>query len=333
MFVISRTPLRISFLGGGTDYPAFYKRHRGAVLGTTINQYAHVSVKGLKSSFFDHSFRIAYSQVEHAKTIDDIKHPSIRETLRFKGLEKDLDIHIFSDRPARTGLGSSSACTVSLLNSLYALQGRRVSKQRLAEEACHVEQDLIPENVGSQDQFHAAYGGFNLIEFYPSHASVRPLLLSLQKKAFLEERLLVFYTGLTRFASEVVKEQVAKTEKKVNDTHLLRMLEMVYEGEEILLTHEGEGMVEAFGRLLHESWELKKRLSSSVSTPFIDELYQRARDAGAYGGKLCGAGSGGFLLFFAPLDKHDAIKKALKPLPEDVFRFENEGSSIIYLRE
>lgn len=329
MLVISRTPVRISFFGGGTDYPAFYHTYPGAVLGTTIDQYTHISVKTLKSAFFEHSIRVAYSKTELVKEVEQIEHPSVRESLKFKGASGNLDIHIFSDLPARTGLGSSSSFTVGFLNALYALQGKQVSKQRLAEEACHVEQRLIGENVGSQDQFHASFGGFNVIEFSHSHVTVRPVVLTRESKQLLQDHLLVFYTGLTRFASEIVKGQIEKTSQRHNDGFLRRMHEMVYTAENLLM----QGTVKDFGELLHESWQLKKQLSTQITTPFIDECYEKARQAGAYGGKLCGAGSGGFLAFFAPPEKHPAICQALNKLPVVAIRFENEGSSIIYLKD
>ena len=210
MLIISRTPVRISFFGGGTDYPAYYEHQKGAVLGTTIDQYTYISVKTLQSPFFDHNIRIAYSKTELIKKVHEIEHPSIRECLKHRGLDGNLDIHIFSDLPARTGLGSSSSFTVGFLNALDALQGKKSSKQQLAKEACHVEQSCICETVGSQDQFHAAYGGFNVIEFSSSHIHVRPVILSRKKKQLLEDHLLVFFTGITRFASEIVQEQIKK---------------------------------------------------------------------------------------------------------------------------
>lgn len=333
MLIISRTPVRISFFGGGTDYPAFYQEHAGAVLGTTIDKYTYISVKSHKSSFFDHRIRIAYSKTELVSLIEEIQHPSIRESLRHQKMEGNLDIHIFSDLPARTGLGSSSSFTVGFLNALYALRGQKVSKQRLAEEACHVEQNLIRENVGSQDQFHAAFGGFNLIEFKNGQAQVRPLVMTREKKDLLETHLLVFFTGMTRHASEVVKEQIEKTVKRQNDTFLQEMLALVYKAEELMVSAPLEKMPRAFGELLHESWELKKQLSSHISNPLIDEAYSKAKRSGAFGGKLCGAGSGGFLAFIVPPECQHAVREALNGMQEVSFHFENEGSSIIYMKD
>lgn len=333
MLVISKTPLRISFFGGGTDYRNYYLRKRGAVLGTTINQYTHVSVMPLKSAFFNHRYRISYSRTELTKDIHEIEHPSIRECLKHHKINRDLEINIFSDLPAKTGLGSSSSFTVGFLNALYALQGKTVSKQRLAEEACFVEQELIRENVGSQDQFHAAFGGLNIIEFDAHKIKIRPVIITKDKKALFESHLLIFYTGLTRHASEIVKEQIEKTEEKSNDEFLERMLEAVYLAEEIIASYEGIEMVKKLGELLDESWHLKKNLSSKITNPLIDKAYEDAKRAGAYGGKLCGAGSGGFLAILAPKECHHKIRVALQQFAEVNFQFENEGSTIIYLKD
>jgi D-glycero-alpha-D-manno-heptose-7-phosphate kinase len=329
--IISRTPVRISFFGGGTDYPDFYMMQEGAVLGTTINHYTYLSLNTL-SDFFEHKIRIGYSKTELVKEIKDIEHPSIRECLKFKQMDGNLDIHIFSDLPAKTGLGSSSSFTVGFLNALYALKGQKISKQTLAEEACFVEQKLIQENVGSQDQFHAAFGGFNIIEFKPTHVQVRPVIITREKKDFLENHLMIFYTGLTRFASDVVKEQIQKTKEKSNDDYLKKMLNMVYEAENIIVNNSKETMVQKLGSLLDESWELKKKLSSKITNPYIDEAYEKAKNAGALGGKLCGAGSGGFLALLAYPHLQDKIRNSLKLLEVKV-HFENEGSSIIYMKD
>ncbi len=330
MMIISRTPLRISFFGGGTDYPAFYERQKGAVFGTTINKYTYVSINTL-SQFFEHNIRIGYSKTELVKNLDEILHPSIRECLKHKKIFGNLDIHIFSDLPAKTGLGSSSSFTVGFLNALYALQGKIVSKQALAQEACYVEQHLIKENVGSQDQFHAAFGGFNIIEFNKQNIVVRPLIISLEKIKILQDHLMIFYTGLTRFASDIVKEQIEKTHNKSNDTYLNKMLDMVYIAENIISNSPKNSFIKEFGLLLDQSWGLKKKLSSQISNSNIDEAYDIAKKNGAYGGKLCGAGSGGFLAIFAPKDKQENIRKNLKHLLEVDFKFESQGSTIIYM--
>ncbi len=327
--IISRTPVRISFFGGGTDYPAYYLRHRGATLGTTINQYTYVSLNTLPP-LFDYTLRLSYSKVELVKTIEEIQHPSIRHCLHHHGLRLPLDIHISADLPARTGLGSSSAFTVGFLNALHALQGRYPSKQKLAEEALYVEQKLIQENVGSQDQFHAAVGGFNVMEFSTHGVQLRPLLLSHIKKRLFEKHLLLFFTGITRTASDLLQEQIERTQKQENDPHLQRMAEMVFEAEEILSQGKEEEIMPLLGILLQKGWQLKKQLSSKISNPLIDHYYQSALQAGAYGGKLCGAGGGGFLALLVPESAQCAVRAALQELPEIHCRFENEGTQIIY---
>ncbi len=326
--IISRTPVRISFFGGGTDYPAYYIIHGGAVLGTTIDKYTHVSIS-TPLDYFDHKIRVGYSKTELAKSSEEIEHPSIRECLKFKGFDGNLDIHIFSDLPARTGLGSSSSFTVGFLNALYALQGQRVTKQRLAEEAVHIEQRLICENVGSQDQFHAAFGGMNIVEFSAHGYKVRPVIAPRENVQKFESHLMMFYSGLTRHASVVLKEQIERTANRSNDDYLKRMHEMVFEAEGIL----AQGDMTQLGDLLHEGWSLKKGLSKSVSTEAIDQAYAAARSAGAYGGKLCGAGSGGFLALLVPPEKQQAVKESLGDMMAVPVRFEDVGSTIIYMKE
>jgi D-glycero-alpha-D-manno-heptose-7-phosphate kinase len=328
--IISRTPVRLSFFGGGTDYREYFERKKGAVLGTTIDKYTYVSVNRL-SDFFDYKLRVSYSRAELVNDIEDIIHPSVRETLKFKNLKGNLDIHIFADLPARTGLGSSSSFTVGFLNALYALEGKKVSKKQLAEEAIYIEQDRIKENVGCQDQVHAAYGGLNIITFDETGISVRPVIISREKQDYLSDSLMVFYTGLTRYAAEIIKEQVENTTKLLKDKYLEQMHEMVFEAEEAMSEKSPNEMVEYLGNLLHKSWSLKKELSSRITNGFIDDLYRKAVHAGAYGGKLAGAGGGGFLFFLVPFAKKQEIRDALNGFLEVKFRFENEGSKIIYL--
>lgn len=330
--IISRTPVRISFFGGGTDYPAYYARRPGAVLGTTIDKYTYISINTL-SDFFDHKLRISYSKIELVTSLEEIQHPSVRGCLRHKGIFPAIDIHVSADLPAKTGLGSSSSFTVGFLNALYALEGKKASKQQLAKEACHIEQSVIQENVGSQDQYHAAFGGMNIMEFSSEETKVRPLIISPEKKTAFENHLLVFYTGITRFASDVVKEQIDKTKSLDNDSYLHRMYEMVFEAEEIVSSASVKECMPLLGKLLDEGWNLKKRLSSKITNFYIDELYQKALEGGAYGGKLCGAGSGGFLALFVPPENHSAIRSLFKDLLEVQLGFENEGSTIIYMKE
>ena len=327
--IISRTPVRISFFGGGTDYPDYYARHPGATLGTTIDKYTYISINDL-SNFFDYKVRISYSKIEFINALEQIEHPSIRACFLHKKIFPSIDIHISSDLPAKTGLGSSSSFTVGFLNALYAYEGKRVTKKALAEEACFIEQEVIQENVGSQDQFLTAFGGLNVLEFNQSEIKVRPVIISKEKKEFLQKHLLLFYTGITRYANIVVKEQLDNTNSLRNETFLQQIYEMVFEAEEIISNAKIEEIAPLLGKLLHQSWLLKKQLSSKISNPFIDTSYEKALLAGAYGGKLCGAGSGGFLALLASPEKQPFVRKALCDLLEVEFRFENDGSSIIY---
>ncbi len=327
--IISKTPVRISFFGGGTDYHSYYLRKKGAVIGTTIDKYIYLSINRL-SAFFEHKIKISYSSPEKVNHLHEIKHPSIRECLQYKKLDEGLDIHVFADLPAKTGLGSSSAFTVGFLNALYKLQDSIACKKTLADEALLVEQQLIKEKVGSQDQVHAAYGGLNLIEFDKNGYQVTPLDIGEDKLSCFQDHLLLFYTGITRFADEILDEQIKNTQSCSKDLFLDKMLDMVYEAYDIFLKSDSQELVEQIGHLMHQSWSLKKKLSSKISNPHIDELYEKARNAGAYGGKLCGAGHGGFLLLMAPLEKHTEIRSALNELLEVDFKFDSLGSQIIY---
>lgn len=330
--IISQTPVRISLFGGGTDYPAYYKRKKGATLGMTIDKYTYVSL-GTISPFFDYHVRVSYSKIELVQNQDEIEHPSVRNCLKYMNYSQPLDIHISADLPARTGLGSSSSFTVGFLHALHALRGARISKQRLAEEACHIEQEIIKENVGSQDQFHAAFGGLNIFEFDASGVSVRPLIADAHKKQSLASHLLVFYTGMTRFATEVLQEQIEKTNKLENDLYLEKIYDMTFEAEDLFSNASDKELPRLLGKKLHESWELKKNLSSKISNPLIDQYYETALNCGAYGGKLCGAGGGGFLIFLSPKESADKIRKELNKLSEVNCSLESKGSRIIYMKE
>ncbi|MFC1533915.1 kinase [Thermodesulfobacteriota bacterium] len=328
--IISRTPVRLSFFGGGTDYRDYFERKNGATLGVTINKYIFVSVNRL-SDFFNYKFRIGYSKAELVKHVDDIVHPSVRECIKFKKCDGNLDIHIFADLPARTGLGSSSAFTVGLLNALSALNGTRLSMQQLAEEAIFVEQQLIKEKVGCQDQMHAAFGGLNIFEFSKSYVSARPVIISKKKYELLNRSIIVFFTGITRHANEILEEQIKNTRSGSNDDYLDKMYQMVYEAEDIISKEPEDTIIKKLGVLLHRGWQLKKSLSSSISNDLVDTAYKKAISAGAYGGKLAGAGAGGFLFFLAPPERHVKIREVLLDMPEVDFKFEDEGSKIIYL--
>ena len=329
--IVSRTPVRLSFFGGGTDYKEYYRRKEGAVLGTTIDKYVYVSINRI-SPFFEYRIRVGYSKAELVNSVDDIIHPSVRECLRFKKIEGNLDIHIFADLPAKTGLGSSSAFTVGFLNALYALDGKVVSKQQLAEEAIFIEQEMIKENVGSQDQIHAAFGGMNVIRFSSSAFQVNPLVISLEKKSLLERSIMVFFTGLTRHAHEVVKEQMEKTISTSNDEYLIIMSKMVDDAIRICSDSPKEKFLKELGEMMHEGWRLKKNLSSKITNSLIDNAYEKALKAGAYGGKLSGAGGGGFLTLLVHPVNQQKVRESLSDLLEVQLKLANVGSSIIYIK-
>ncbi len=322
--IISRTPFRISFFGGGTDYPGWFNHHKGAVLATTIDKYCYISCRYLPP-FFEYNSRIIYSKMEHVNKIDEINHPAVREVLRFLKITNGIEVHHDGDLPARTGLGSSSSFTVGLLNSLYAFKGIMPTKERLAKEAIYIEQEMCKENVGCQDQMLAAHGGFNYIEFGGrDHLHVQKLTLPGETLENLQDHLMLFFTGFSRNASEVAVEQVKNIPKKKKE--LKAMYDMVPNALDLLKHNK----LNSFGKLLHESWQLKRSLSSRVSTQSIDEIYSAAKSAGAVGGKLLGAGGGGFILFCAPPEKQEKIRQALKKLLLVPFKFETLGSQIIF---
>ena len=324
--IISRTPFRVSFFGGGTDYPVFYEENGGAVLSTSINKYCYVICRYLPP-FFDYKYRIRYTQREETQTIAEIKHPSARECLNFVNLDRGVEIQHNADLPAMSGLGSSSAFTVGLLNGLYALKGKMITKRRLALDAIHVEQDMIKENVGSQDQTAAAFGGFNKITFGGEHRiTVHPITIDQDKLDSLQDHLMLFFTGFPRNASEIAGEQVRKTPEK--KTELKAMMAMVDEALDTL--NGSEGRLTDFGKLLHESWKIKRSLTAHITNSWIDEVYEAGLEAGASGGKLLGAGGGGFILFFVKPELQHNVKEKLKKLLYVPFKFENLGSQIIY---
>jgi D-glycero-alpha-D-manno-heptose-7-phosphate kinase len=325
-FVISRTPYRLSFVGGGSDYPSYYRNNKGAVLATSINRYCYILVR-LLPPFFEHKYLISYSDIERVRDISEIRHPSVREVIRFVGIKDGIDLHYAGDLPARSGMGSSSVFTVGLLNALYELKGIKPSNLTLGLEAIHVEQNIIKEQVGSQDQTTSAIGGFNRLDFAfkkdnPNLHDIKVTPIKNGKK--LENYLLLFFTGLSRTASVIAKSQLDKIES--NYSSLKQIYDMVDEGEKIL----NSSNIEIFGKLLYEYWQLKKTLSNEVSTEYIDYLYDKALKAGATGGKLCGAGGGGFLLLFVEPDKQPSVKKSLAGLINVPVKFESGGSQIIY---
>lgn len=323
--IISRTPFRISLFGGGTDYPTWVAKHGGAVLGLAIDKYCYLSVRQLPP-FFEHKHRIAYSRIELAKDIADIQHPAVRAVFSEMGVSAGLEVHHDADLPARSGLGSSSSFTVGLLNALYAMQGRMASKRQLAGEAIRIEQRVIGENVGYQDQVWAAYGGLNRIDFHTNgDFSVTPVVLDAERTGELLSSMLIVFTGLSRIASDIAKEKVENLDQR--ERQLMGIRAMVDEGLAIL-TNEREPAYR-LGELMHESWQLKRQLASSVTNPMIDEIYENARAAGATGGKLLGAGGGGFMMFFVKPELRRRLIERLNRLITVKFGIDYAGSKII----
>lgn len=319
--IISSTPYRISFFGGGSDYPSWYKNHGGEVLSTTIDKNCYITARFLPP-FFEEKSRIVWSKIEAVKDNAQIKHNSVRACLEYLGIKEGVEIHHTGDLPARSGLGSSSSFTVGLLNALYTLKGHIWTKP-LVYEAIKVEQEIMKENVGVQDQIAAAMGGFN-------HTTIMQdgsFLIKPIEKRNLEDYLLLFFTGVSRTASDIAIEQIKNHKKGNKDSEIKTMQSFVGEAVNIL---QSRGNLNAFGHLLHESWLLKRSLANNISSGFIDEIYDQGRKAGALGGKLLGAGGGGFMLFFAHPDKHAAIKESLQDLLYVPFKFSDKGSEIIY---
>jgi D-glycero-alpha-D-manno-heptose-7-phosphate kinase len=321
--IITRTPYRISFFGGGTDYPAWYRENGGSVLSTSIDKYAYISCRYLPP-FFEHHSRVVYSRIELVGDNREIEHPSVRETLRYMGIDEGVEIHYDGDIPARTGIGSSSSFTVGLLHALYALRGQMPSKRQLADDAIYVEQQMIGENVGAQDQVAAAFGGFNRIDFLPGGGFVtRPIMLPVDRLQAFSDHLLLVFTGFSRNASEIAAKQVQATPQRRSE--LLEMRGMVDQALAIL----SRGDLADFGRLLHESWLLKRSLTDAISTPAIDDIYSAARSAGALGGKLLGAGGGGFALFFVRPEDRPRVLARLDGLTQVPFSLDTTGSQVI----
>ncbi|MDX1607679.1 MAG: hypothetical protein R3251_00505 [Candidatus Spechtbacterales bacterium] len=324
--VISKTPLRISFFGGGSDYPAWYKDNGGAVLSTSIDKYFSLTCREFVP-YFGFKHHIVWSKKEEAKSTDDIQHPIVREAFKYLDIKKGIEVHYIADLPARSGLGSGSTFTVSLLHALHTLEGREPSKEQLALEAIHIERDRLGENVGSQDQTAAAFGGFNKIEFSgDDKIKVHPLKIEKDKLKYLEKHLLLFSTGIYRRADSIAAEQVKKTPNLHSEIKTLQS--MVDEGIDILKGPREN--INNFGKLLDNAWDIKRGLTSKISNSTIDAIYEKAKDKGAIGGKLLGAGGGGFILFFAEPQKHDIIKDALNNLTYVPFEFESKGSHIIF---
>ena len=326
--IISRTPLRISFVGGGSDLPAFYRREPGAVVSTAVDKYIYITV----NKKFDHRIRASYSVTEIVDSVDELKHELIREALKLLGLDGGIEITSISDIPSQgTGLGSSSTYTVGLLNALYAYIGQHVGAERLAREACQIEIDICRKPIGKQDQYIAAYGGLKYIQFNPDESVfVDPIICEPRTRQALQDRLLLLYTGLTRSADGILQEQKANTENDAERQRALqRMVRMASDLRLALCAND----LDSFGELLHESWLEKKKLASGITNEQIDRWYEEARRHGAIGGKITGAGGGGFLLLYAPPERQAEIIRALPELRPVPFRFEPQGSKIIYVEE
>lgn len=323
--IITRTPLRISFFGGGTDYPVWYREHGGAVLSTAINKCCYITTR-LLPPFFEYHSRISYSKVENVNQNSGIEHPSVRACLQFLQIEEGVEIHHIADLPARTGLGTSSAFTVGLLLSLYALKGQMRDKYALAADAIKVEQELLQEAVGAQDQVIAAHGGFNRINFPPDgRIEVNRILTAKSRLQELEQNLALYFTGFSRTASEIAKEQVNVTPQKKRELSLLHQL--VGEAEAIVTSSSRS--LDEFGRLLHEGWKIKRTLTGKITSPTIDEIYEAGLSAGALGGKLLGAGGGGFMLFYVPPERRKVLRTRLSKLLCVPISFSNRGSEVV----
>jgi len=324
--IISRTPFRISFFGGGSDYPIWYKENEGRVINASIDKYCFVNLRELPP-FFDYKYRLRYFKREEVSTLDKIEHPSIRECLRYLNINKNIDLVHHSDLPAQSGLGSSSTFTVGLLHAAYAFINKMPSKYKLAIEAIEIEQNLIGEAVGSQDQTAAAFGGLNRVNFGgPRELSVTPLIINPERLRNLQDHLMLFFTGFSRNASSIAEKQINLTPSKSSE--LNAMVDLCKEAEKSLV--ESQESISEWGRLLGEQWKIKKSMSNLITNSDIDEMYKKAMDAGAIGGKLLGAGGGGFLLFLVEPDKQNLVKSALNGVLNVPFNFDFSGSQIVY---
>lgn len=323
--IITKTPFRMSFFGGGTDMEDYFRENQGAVLSTTFDKYCYVTVRHLPR-FFDYSTELSYSKIERVTDVNDIQHPAVREAMKMLNMQ-EIRMTYEADLPARSGLGTSSSFAVGLLNALYALEGKFADKKKLADEAIYLERVLCKEAGGWQDQIAASYGGFNRINFDANGYEVLPIIISPERKKILNQNLRMFFTGFTRFSSDVQK---ANASSSVGDKNamLREMYQLVDEAEKILVDKERN--LDDFGKLLDETWKLKRQTGGAVSTDGIDCLYQKGIEAGALGGKLLGAGGGGFLVFYVQPDKREALAKAMGELMNIPFEFENGGTRVIH---
>lgn len=322
--IITKTPFRMSFFGGGTDIPEFFRENGGAVISTTFDKYCYVTVRHLPQ-FFDFKTHITYSKMEYANTTEEIEHPAIRNAMEYLDMH-ELRLTYDADLPARSGLGTSSSFAVGMLNAFYALKGEYADKKKLADDAIYLERELCKEVGGWQDQIAASFGGFNRISFNTDGYKVFPIIISPERKKQLNDNLLMYFTGFTRFSSEIQKANLVAADEKI--TQLKEMYSLVDEAERVLTDKERD--LNDFGRLFDETWKLKRQIGSKISTESIDVLYQKAINAGALGGKLLGAGGGGFLVFYVQPEKRMAVQEAMKELLHVPFMFEDGGTRVIH---
>lgn len=321
--IITQTPFRMSFFGGGTDFPEFYKEHGGAVISTTFDKYCYVNVRHLPR-FFNYSTELSYSETERVKSVHEIKHPAIREAMKYLDMH-EIRLTYEADLPARSGLGTSSSFAVGMLSAFYALKGKYADKRKLADDAIYLERELCNEAGGVQDQIAAAFGGFSRINFDANGYMVTPIIISPERKKQLNKNLMLFFTGFSRFSSDIQMSTMNAMKDKIQQ--LLEMLELVDEAEGILTSKSD---LNEFGRLLNHTWKLKRGITSQISNDSIDGLYSKAIQHGALGGKLLGAGGGGFLLLYVEEDKQEYIKQVLDNLLYVPFKFENAGTQVIH---
>ena len=322
--IITKTPFRMSFFGGGTDMPEFFENNKGSVISTTFDKYAYVTVRHLPR-FFEHSTEVKYSKIERVNRLDDIVHPMVRNAMKMLEMH-ELYISYDADLPGRTGLGTSSTFAVGLLNAFYCLKGKYVSKKQLSDDAIYLERVLCNESGGWQDQIAASFGGFNRIDFDKNGYTISPVIISPERKKELDDNLMLFFTGFTRFSAEIQKSTKSSIQDKKQQ--LTQMLQLVEEAQEVLENKNRD--LDDFGRLLDKTWRLKRQTGKDISKDSIDELYDKGIKAGALGGKLLGAGGGGFLLFYVKKEKQDDVRKALSNLMEVPFNFEDGGTRVIY---
>ena len=322
--IITKTPFRMSFFGGGTDMESFFKEHGGAVLSTTFDKYCYVNVRHLPR-FFDYSTELSYSKIERVTNVEDIQHPSIRNAMKMLDMH-EIRLTYEADLPARSGLGTSSSFAVGMLNAFYALKGQYAGKKKLADEAIYLERSLCQEAGGWQDQIAASFGGFNRISFNADGYEVLPIIISPERKKELNNNLMMFFTGFTRFSSDVQKINAVSKKDKI--AQFKEMLALVADAESLLTNKNAD--LDDFGRMLDHTWKLKRQIGSAVSTNSIDELYEKGINAGALGGKLLGAGSGGFLIFYVQPYRQESVRLAMRNLMYIPFKFEDGGTRVIY---